>query len=333
MKALGIFNVFRVALCFCFMLFFIVTATRADEITLSSGDVIHGTIVKQDQKLITIEHPDLGTLQIPMKQIKSFSKTSEIISPGQAPSKEPEPKHPEEEMPNGYTFDHLNDWAAKMKQKGYKMSFNLSLDSSSGETEEQSFRFGVIINRELQDIRALTDSAYYYKKKAGEVTDNKLTLGHRRDKLLPDSQWFFFYEGRYDFDDFESWRHRASGHLGPGYAWLDNDTWKLNLRFGPGVRKEWKSENDAPRFEGIIGLDATWNISERQNLTGHTAFYPVLTDTEDYRTRSGLTWRYFLSRDLDLSFLIGLEHEYQNIVDPDGFKNNTRVYGGVQYDF
>ena len=330
------FKPLNTVLCYCFILCLTVTATRADEITLFNGDVIHATIVKQNPQQITVEHPNLGTLQISMDQVKSLSNESEKNYQEHVTVEEEKPEITEDEIPDSTwmpDFKAINKWAVKMKQKGFNSSFNLSLDSSSGETEEQTFRFGLKLNREMKDIRMMSDLTYYYKTAATETTDNKVTSGYRRDTLLSDSRWFYFYESRYDFDDFESWKHRLSAHAGPGYGLVDASRWQLNLRAGPGIRKEWGSDNDDPRFEGIIGLDTEWYISKRQTLTGYTAYYPVLTDTDDYRTRSGLNWRYFLSRDLDISFLVGLEHEYQNIVDSDGFRNNTRMYTGIQYNY
>jgi len=178
-----------------------------------------------------------------------------------------------------------------MRQKGFKMSLNLSLDGTWGDTEEQSLRFGYRLKREIENVRMNSDVRYYHKTKRSKTTDDKLSMGYRRDWLLHDSRWFYFYNGRYDFDDFESWRHRVSMHVGPGYRLTESNRWTVDLLAGPGAKKEWGSENDDIRFEGVTELDVKWNITKRLSMTGYTAYYPVLTDSEDYRTHSGVTWR------------------------------------------
>lgn len=317
---------------FCVVLVGVNASAGADEIVLANGDIIHGTITEQTDELIVLEHPDLGTFKIPTPRVKSFSFDAQESEPGVVEQPESIDDIPETllYMPE---FNFLNDWAAEMKKKGFEMSVNLSLDGSWGNTNEQSFRLGAALGRKTNRFRMDSDLKYYNKTESSETTDNKLSVGYRKDWLRPDSRWFNFYESRYDFDEFESWRHRLTGHGGAGYNLVDTQRWSMNLRAGPGARKEWESKNDDIRFEGVTGANMTWRITKRQTLNGHFSYYPVLTDFNDYRTRSGVDWRFFMSRDLNLSFLVGLDHEYQSIVDPGSDKNDTRAYMGVQYDF
>lgn len=315
----------------------ILFSAEADEVVLSNGDVIHGTVTEQTDEYVALDHPNLGTFQISKHQIDSVILDSEKEAEAESPSTG-EPSGTDEDgiLDTSHymlEFNRLNNWAMVMKQKGFKMSLNLALDGSWGNTDEQTFRFGYSIGRTTDAARMNSDLTYYLKNKSRETTDNKLSAGYRKDWLWANSRWFYFYQGRYDFDDFESWRHRLSGHSGPGYNLIDTNRWDLIFRGGLGARKEWESKNDNVRFEGMTGLDMKWKISERQLLAGYTEYYQVLTDFEDYRTRSGLNWRYFMSRELDLSFLLGVAHEYQNVVDPDSDKNDTRVHMGIQYDF
>ena len=308
--------------------------TIADEIVLNNGDVIHGTITERTGDFLVLEHPDLGTFKIPSQRIQSFAIQSnqELASLEQ----NQDMTAPEDDLPDTvwYTpeFNRLNSWAAKKKDQGFNISLDFSMDGSWGNTDEQSFRFGSIVKRELPETRARADLTYYHKTQDNETSDDKLSVGLRKDWLKPDSKWFYFMESRYDYDDFESWKYRLSGHAGPGYIFFDTRKLRLSLLAGPGARKEWESINDNVRFEGVTGLDFIWNISKRQKITGFTGYYPVLTDFDDYRTRSSLNWRFLMDRELKLSFILGLEHEYLNIVDPGNDKNDTRVYVGIRHD-
>lgn len=314
----------------CFGLFVsLILSAAADEIILGSGDVIHGKITEQTDAHLVIVHPDLGTFQIPRERIRSFL-TGPSAEEKPAPTAEEEIPDRTDYMPD---FSNLNDWAAAQKKKGWSASANLSLNGSYGNTDEQSGRFGAAIKRKKEDTQTTYDLAYYNKISDGTTTDNKLTTGLLVDWLKPDSRWFYFASTRYDYDQFESWRHRAAAHGGPGYHLIESPRLTMNLRTGPGARKEWGSDNDDVRFEGAAALDLEWKISKRQTLSAMTGFYPVLTDFDDYRTRSTLDWRFLMDRELNLSLLLGLEHEYLNIVDPGSKQNDTRVYMGIQYDF
>jgi putative salt-induced outer membrane protein YdiY len=160
-------------------------------------------------------------------------------------------------------------------------------------------------------------------------TDNKFTAGVRHDWLNPGQRWFWFVDGRYDFDDFQSWTHRIAGHGGAGYHLLQDEKMTLDILGGAGFRKEFGSENDDIIPEGLLGLDYTWRMTSRQNFVASVRYLPSLTELEDYRTRSSLEWRYVLEQELALTLSAGLLHEYQNVVDPGKDRNDLRVWIGM----
>jgi hypothetical protein len=57
----------------------IVFSCVADEIIFLNGDVIHGRIIDQSDKHLTIEHPNLGVFQISTQQIQSYSIQSDRV--------------------------------------------------------------------------------------------------------------------------------------------------------------------------------------------------------------------------------------------------------------
>ncbi|MFB0520497.1 MAG: hypothetical protein ACETWD_03595 [Desulfatiglandales bacterium] len=59
--------------------------------------------------------------------------------------------------------------ASRLEEKGWKATVDLSLDSSTGNTDEQAMRFGSHIKRELPDRRGALDMSFYHKVKEGEV--------------------------------------------------------------------------------------------------------------------------------------------------------------------
>lgn len=300
----------------------------ADEILLKNGDVLNGTVVQEGEKTLIVDHGSLGRLEIPRDQIVSRKTVSP--QPEEKPQPETETYYFVKNEPE---FHKLNTWARKMKEDGWKMALSFSVQADSGEDNEQRYRAGLQASRRTTARRFQTDWAYYYKVKNDSSTDNKLSSGLRYDWLKPDSPWFYFLSGRYDFDKFESWEHRVSVHAGPGYRLIDSDLMKWDVAFGGGVRKEWQSDNDKLLAEGVSTTDFSWKLSERQSVSLSSAFYPVFDDWDDYRTRTVADWRFLLSREMKLSFSIGLRHEYQSVIDPGEDHNDTRLYSGIRFDF
>lgn len=230
-------------------------------------------------------------------------------------------------------FGRLNSMAGRLKKRKWSFNLDLSTNTTSGYKNEETTRLGTHIKRKLPSESITFDGAYYHKKNTGKVTDNKLTVGYLKDWLNPGSRWFFFESGRFDYDEFESWQKRMNIQVGPGYNLIKSDDMLLNLRLGVGGRKEWGSQNDNMKFEGLAGIDFEWELTKKQSIETSMWFFPVLTNFDDYRTRSSLNWRYQLSEEMNLSLLLGLLYEHQSIVDPDLDNDNTRFYTGIQFGF
>jgi len=230
-------------------------------------------------------------------------------------------------------FGRLNSMAERLKKQKWSFGLDFSMNTTSGNTNEETTRLGTHIKRTLPNERMKLDGAYYHKKNTGKVTDNEITVGYLKDWLNPGSRWFFFGSGRFDYDEFESWEKRMNLQIGPGYSLIESDDVLLNFRLGAGGRKEWGSKNSNLKFEGLAGIDFAWELTNKQTIETSVWFFPVITDFDDYRTRSSLNWRYKLSRESDISLLFGVLHEIQSIVDPGDDDTDSRIYTGIQLEF
>jgi len=291
------------------------------EVVLAGGDTIEGKLAEQTDLAIALEHRDLGRLEIPRERIDHFGV------------KEPEFKKEERLGLLDPQLSKLDAKVSRLQKKGWESSVDLSLDSSTGNTDEQSTRFGSHLQREHNEKISTMDLSYYHKIKEGEVSDNKLTLGLGRDWIHPESQWFYFLRGRFDYDEFESWQQRANAQAGPGYYLIKNDEMNLDFRLGLGARKEWGSQNNNAKLEALIGADFEWKITDRQVCDFRASFFPVVGDPDDYRTRFSGEWRFLFDKDMRLSFVIGSLYEYQSVVDPEMEHADLRTYLGLQFGF
>jgi putative salt-induced outer membrane protein YdiY/preprotein translocase subunit YajC len=325
---------FDIALCIGFV-FMMTTGvlSYADEITLKGGDVIHGKVIEQNDDGVLLDHEDLGQIKIASDRVASvLIATDEVSQPTEQVEPETGPPAPSRliEEPE---FEKLKAFTVRAKENGWSSSIDLSLTSETGNTDERSFRVGGKLGREYGQVKFASDLSYYNKESDGENTDDKLTIGLLRDRSFEDSDWFFFMMGRYDYDVFESWRHRAAFHTGPGYKLIQKADFWMDLRAGPGVRKEWGSETDDPEAEGLIGSSFEWKPTAKQTFSFKTLFYAAFSDFSDNRTRTTFDWDYLLNDEINLSFVLGILHEYQAVVDPGKDRNDTRIHTGFRFRF
>lgn len=219
------------------------------------------------------------------------------------------------------------------KEKLWKFKLTLSGSLTSGNTDTGSFAAVLSGRRETVEEKFVFDAGYFFGQSRGERTDSRATAGFRQDWLNPDSKWFFFADGRYTFDEFQSWDHRVTGHIGVGYKLLEPPKWKVNLLGGVGAVKEWGSENEDLRPEGLVGAEGVWQIAERHSLNFSSIAYPSLLDPGEFRWVNSSNWSWIVDEKSNLSVTAGVLHEYQSQVDPGRKRNDLRLYAGLGIDF
>jgi len=289
-------------------------------VVMAGGDTIEGRLIERTDTAIVLDHPTLGRLEILRERIDSLKV------------KEPEFKKEEKVGPFEPELRKLDGKASRLTEKGWKASVNVALDSSTGNTKnEQSMRFGGHIERKLPDRKSMMDLSYYHKIKESDVTDNKLTIGLGRDWFYPDSRWFRFVSGRFDYDEFESWEQRANAQVGPGYHLLETEGMTLDIRTGLGPRREWGSQNNNAKLEGLMGADFEWKTNDRKTFMIKPYFFPVVGDLDDYRARVSGEWRFLFDHAMHLGLVMGGLYEYQSVVDPDKDHSDFRTYIGLQF--
>lgn len=313
------------------MAFSMSIAALGVEIKLVDGAVLIGDIESVKDGVVTLHTVHLGAIQIPQHAIvtidgqppQNLQETDEVQADELAANIEDEEKAANAESSAAPTEPE--------KEKNWKLSIDLGLANVTGNTDEQVLNFALLYDRETHLNRFIADTSYYLKLSDSDVSDNKFTAGLRYDWLNPDSRWFAFAQGRFDYDQFESWEQRIAGHAGPGYRIIKKEKLKWDARAGLGVRREFGSSNDDLRFEGLLATSVRWNATDRISLNFQSELYPVLTELEDFRTRTTLNIRYRLEEMLSLAF--GLLHEYQSIVDPGSEKNDLRLTLSLGLDF
>lgn len=317
------------------LLALIFTPTRADQVILSTGEVLKGTITSQDDDKIVLEHPVLGTISVPRAGVAStivpapVSAAKPVLTPGPAAAS-PDAKSAIAKaqsdikaLPDARNR-FVDNWDAKLE---------LGLAGSQGNSDTFDGHIGFRATKEDAKDRWNFDTAYFKGISSGQTTRNDFTAGVLKDWLFRDSKWFWWADGRYDYDDFKSWQQRVSAHTGPGYTFYDTEKFRLIGRIGAGGRKEWGSDNEGLVPEGLASGEFKWKLTDNQSLLGSATYYPDLGDLGEYRLRDTLDWVCAIDKADGLSLKIGLLHEYESEVDPGRNHNDLKYFAALLFDF
>lgn len=327
---------------------------RADELTLSNGDVLRGTIIEYRADSILFEHPALGTMDVPRERIASVVDSEEGPTPAQVEAERPAPLRPEPgpgaasapaptsadeattdaeavvgpevpELPPGSVSEAPErDWTLRFIVGG-------SLSNDDG-GEKVKLNLSGRWQRETERRRTTVAARWYYELKGSAVDENYAWIGGDTRWLNPDSPWFVLAQARFDYDEFRDWEYRGTAHGALGYELLKDPKLNLNGLLGAGLRKDFGTDDEELLLEGLVGVELRWIPSRRQELDTSLVWYPALTGD---RTRyvSSVSWSYLLDLESRLSFNVSLEYEYDTSPDS-GFPNNVYYLNfGLQWDY
>ncbi|MFK7959330.1 MAG: YdiY family protein [Phycisphaerales bacterium] len=204
---------------------------------------------------------------------------------------------------------------------------------SFGNTDTQDVFVTFATVQDRGDEKTTIDAGYFYGASDGDRTDNEFTAGIRNEWFMPDSPWSIFAQGRYEYDEFQSWEHRVSVAAGFGYTFVDTDETTFIGRIGIGGSHEFNGPDDDFKPEGLIGFDFRHKLSENTEFTADSTLYPDLGDIGEFRTISHAGISILLDEELNMSFNAGLEHEHQSEIPAPNEKNDYRVTFGLSFEF
>ena len=278
----------------------------ADTLKLANGDQLNGEIVEWAVDHVVIEHPQLGEIRIPLEQLDL--DTGKPPSPGLF----------------GTTF-----------LRGWNRNIDLGWTGRVGSTNTINITAGLDFNYTDEFTRWRLTGRYFLNMSsdAGDDQDNNARIDLRRDWLFPGHDWFAFAAFRYQFDQYEAWRHRTVLSVGPGYNLVHTEAHILDLRVAPTFTKEYQGSRDS-KGEFLFGVDYDWTISSRSSLRLSNDFYfQYIPELADFRNLTTGEWKLRITEEPSLSLKVGGSNEYDNNPDPDDKANDLRYYLSLGLDF
>lgn len=307
-------------------------ACHAEVIRLSTGEVLTVEVLESNDEIIRVRHAVLGELTLPRDSVSIVAVLED--APAEAPPADAPPADADAAPAPPQPADAVEAPVAPAPPpKEWKFKLTFAGGASTGNSENINVVSIFTATRETEQLRTVFDAGYFYAESGDTRSENRFTAGARNDWLNPGSRWFYFGQARYDYDEFQSWDQRVAAHAGVGYKLVEPPDWRINLLAGLGAIKEFGSENDDVRPEGLLGVEGEWTISEKQSLKFDSTLFPDLSEIGEFRWVNNIAWSALIDEKTQLSLTAGLAHEYQSEVDPGRDKNDLRVFAGINLEF
>jgi hypothetical protein len=307
--------------------------------TLESGDILRFEVIEDRGDVVVIEHPEFGRMEIRRPQADDQpDPTTEAEETGP-------PLIAESAMP-GFGEDETKEQKhdglfGTRFMRGWDSSLGAGLTGSSGGFDDTklNIRFHTGLSKEdrlwffefvyLLNIAPQTEGEDLIDRK---TTKNQGFLLGRRSWLYPNSprwrKWSTFAQSRYQYDEFQLWKHRISATAGVGYRLVDTKKWTFLPRLGFGGA--WTGGNIDDLYpEVMIAFDLTWKPNQRTSIVFQNELFNSLENDSRFRTVQSLEWQLMINR--YFSFDLGLH--YQRDTDSQGRENDLTYFGALSYTF
>ncbi len=300
-----------------------VSVLHADTVELNTGERLEGDILSQTDTQLVLEHAFLGQLVIPVDRVTAVTEaTADAVAQAEVE------QAVEEEVEQAAAEE-----VAAAEEKEWDSQLELGLNAATGNTDKLDFHTAIRSVRETEEDRTKLEASYFTAQADGDKTQNEFKAGVLQDWYFNGSPWLLNADLTYEYDDFEAWDHRLSGHIGPGYKLIREEDLDVTLRSGLGALKEWGSDEEDVQFEAKAGAELTWRISEAQTFNASATIYPSLSDLGEFRTVATADYTVKLDHADGLSFKVGVEDEYESETSGDAEHNDLKVYAALLMDF
>jgi putative salt-induced outer membrane protein YdiY len=293
--------------------------SHAEVIRLNNGDTLNVIIKHQTDDSLIVEHTSLGEITISKGKVANLQQINLHNIKKQASQQvaQTSDQKPVDEGLFGTGF--LTAW---------DRSIDIGLNGASGPSNNASFRVGVNGHYEDSEDRWDFKSVYILKTEDEETTDHLFKADLLKDWFISDSARFYFAHAGFDWDAFKDWDYRGRLAGGTGYQFIKNEEWEFATRVGlSGIYEVMEPDNNA-RLEGLVGLDLSWKISDKQSFKLSNIFFPGITEAGEYRNVTQFEWVHNLDFYKGLALKVGFDNEYDTTQTE---KNDLKYHAAIAW--
>ncbi|KAA1257846.1 hypothetical protein LF1_03360 [Rubripirellula obstinata] len=208
--------------------------------------------------------------------------------------------------------------------KGWDSHAEFGLDGSEGNADTLAIQTGIETKRKTELYTFALDLDYRQATSRGVTTEENGRLNLDYDRMIRDSKWAAFGKFGLEWDTFKAFDLRVNMNGGLGYHWIRSDTATLVTRFGAGASREFGSPIDEWTPEGVFGIEAERQLTERQKLKGKLDYFPSWADFGDYRIVADASWEILLDGSENFSLKLSATDRYDST--PQGALANDLYY-------
>lgn len=301
----------------------------AETIQLKGGDVINAAITAQDETSVTIDHPSLGSMTIAKDKIEAIYADADAMASAlaeQSAAEKAAALEAERAADDGLFGSGLF--------KGWNRQLELGLNGAEGNSQNLNFRSAFKTDYEDKEDRWLYSMVYRTASSDGNTTQKQFYAELFKDWLIPGKNYFYFANGRYDWDEFQDWDSRWSGFGGIGYQFLDDEKWNVRGRAGVGGNQEMGGTlGDEFTTEALLGVEVDYQIKDGHSVAFTNYLYPSLEDAADFRNVTTLDYIITIDRDKGVDLKLGLSNEHDQSTPTTAKKNDLTYYASLIWQF
>lgn len=296
-------------------------------IELDNGDHLSGELIEQNAKIVLLDHPVFGKVEVPTAHIREMGPPAEVSASTQAAAASPADIDAGEIRLPSDTDESVQEdlglfgtgWLAYWKRR-----LDLGVAGSNGNSDSLQVNLAFSADYESPDTRINHKVDYFRAESDHDLSDHSFYTSVNRDWLLPDSPWFRFAEGRFDIDQFKEWNYRINANGGVGYEFSNTPDWRVLGRSGLGFQRTFGGDEAEAIPEAMFGLETRWRMNNFQRVEFANTIYPNLTAPSELRNLTSLDWILDLNTYMGVALKVGLSNEYNSASDEE--KENDFKY-------
>ncbi|WP_417320378.1 DUF481 domain-containing protein [Emcibacter sp.] len=212
--------------------------------------------------------------------------------------------------------------------KGWDGEVDLSVMTSSGNTDQQSFGIAGKMKRDNGKYHSRIGAFFDFNKNSGVKDRQRWGLSYKLDYDFSEHMYLTGFLG-YKNDQFGSFRERITTSAGAGYRLMETEEFVWNVEGGPTVlfSKDFAGADYESSFNAYAASEFIWAINERSEFSNNSQI--VFGDRTVMETQNALK----VKINGALSSKFSFDVYYDKDAPADRETTDTIARAGLLYDF
>ncbi len=269
--------------------------SRADQILLKNGDVLHGTVQNVKGGVLTIKTEYSEPVKVKTGAISKISTdeavelhlaTGEVLKGTLQPAGEGEVKVEPSAGRQGAVIAWDQVKSINPPPNTWHGNISLGANQLSGNTERTAVSAAIELERKFDGDRFALRARHNYAEEDDNVTERN-TYGAIKFDHFFTKKFFGYLSVEMLNDKFKDLNLRASVGPGVGYQVWDDDKKALSLEAGVSYFiEDLQTGEDNQYATGRLGANFRYNLFGSLVFTDSVIVYPSLEETSDYNLRN-----------------------------------------------